>query len=110
MVMPPEQRIAQRTLVGLFRGGSGVRLTREDGLCVWRGRESEEWGLGASQLTKHLDALEIPYVVAIMKMKSGTGMKAGFDVRVPWNQLDKVTRWVPSFQKSIEAACSQDAS
>lgn len=107
MVMIPEQRAAQRTLIGLFRGGSGVRLSKEDGLCIWRGVESEEWGLGAVQLTEHLDALGIPYSVAIMASPFRKGMKPGFDVRITWDQLHLVTKWVPSFRRVIDAVAAQ---
>lgn len=103
MALAPEQRAAQRSLIGILNTGSGVRLNRTDGLCMWRGREAEEWGGGAGVVTEKLDVLGIPYTVAVTHMTFKSGRQPGFDVRIRWEDLGAVLRWMPSFQKSIDA-------
>jgi hypothetical protein len=102
--MPPEQRAAQRTLIGLFRTGGGVWLDEQRGLCMWRSPEAAEWGLDATALSKHLDVLEVPYTVSPEVLDVGKRKKAGFTIQVARNDFGAITRWVPSFQKSIDAA------
>ena len=62
--MDPAKRAAQQSLIGLFRGGYGVRPSVDDGLHILRGKSTEE-GTSGTALTPHLDALSIPYRVAI---------------------------------------------
>lgn len=102
--MPPEQRAAQRTLIGLFRAGSYVWLDEQRGLCMWRSHDAGEWMQDAGELGTHLETLEIPYSVAIETQIVRKRQVAGFTVQVARKDFPAITRWVPSFQKSIDAA------
>lgn len=104
MPLTPEQRAAQRTLIGLFRAGSYVWLDEQRGLCMWRSRDAGEWMQDAGELGNHLEALEVPYTVAVEKQIVRKRQTPGFTVQVARADLPAVTRWVPSFQKSIDAA------
>ena len=95
---------APRTLVGLFRGGSGVWLYEKRGLCVRRSREALEWGLGAAELSEHLEALDVPYTVAAETITIGGERKVGLSVQVSRKDLGSMSRFVPSFQRRIDAA------
>jgi len=104
MALPSAQRAAQQSLVGLVRVGSAV-VSRRDGLTIWRTKGSEEWQVGASEITGHLDVLDVPYSVAIVvRPARGTrARQAGFQIRVAWDQLDSLRRWVPSLQRLMDA-------
>ena len=104
MALPPAQRAAQRSLVALVRVGSAV-VSRRDGLSIWRANGSEEFQVRAAEITGHLDVLEVPYSVAIVvRTARGTRPRqAGYQIRVAWDHLDRVTRWVPSLQRLIDA-------
>jgi hypothetical protein len=80
-------------------------VSRRDGLSIWRANGSEEFQVGAAEITGHLDALEVPYSVAVVvRTARGTrARQAGYQIRVAWDQLDRVTRWVPSLQQLIDA-------
>ena len=104
MPMSPKQRAAQRTLIGLFRAGSYVWLDEQRGLCMWRSRDAGEWMQDAGELGEHLDALDIPYTVAVETKVVRKRHVAGFTIQVARADLPAVTKWVPSFQKSIDAA------
>lgn len=102
--MPPEQRAAQRTLIGLFRAGSHVWLDENRGLCIWRSRGAGEYMQDAGELGKHFDALDVPYTVAVESQMVRTRTTPGFTLQVARKDLGAITRFVPSFQKSIDAA------
>lgn len=102
--LTPDQRAAQRSLVGLVRVGSAV-VDSVDGLCIWRAAGAEEWQVGPEEITAHLETLRIPYQV-VVKVKPRTAKRpaqGGFEVQVPWESLPAVTRWVPSVQRLIDA-------
>lgn len=102
--MPPEQRAVQRTLIGLFRAGSYVWLDEQRGLCMWRSRDAGGWMQDAGELGTHLEALEIPYTVAVETQIVRKRQVAGFTIQVARTDLPAVTKWIPSFQKSIGVA------
>lgn len=102
--MPPEQRAAQQTLIGLFRAGSHVWLDENRGLCIWRSRDAGEYMQDATELSKHLDALDVPYTVAVESQIVRKRTTSGLTLQVARKDFGAITRFVPSFQKSIDAA------
>lgn len=102
--MPPEQRAAQQTLIGLFRAGSHVWLDEKRGLCIWRSRDAGEYMKDTSELSQHLDALDVPYTVAVETQIVRKPSTAGLTLQVARKDFGAITRFVPSFQKSIDAA------
>ena len=102
MPLTPAQRAAQRSLVGLIRAGS-AQLDSNIGLRIWRAAGSEEWQVGVDEITDHLATLEIPHTVALVRRTTGRAVRAGFEVRVAWDDLDSVLRWAPSLQPLIDA-------
>lgn len=80
------------------------------GLCIWRDkRASEEWGLGIPELSDYFDTLEIPYSVRVELLTVGKQKKAGFTASIRWDDLDFLTRWVPSFQQQVDNAKAEIA-
>lgn len=104
MPLTPEQRSAQRSLVGFVRAGYGVFLDEQRGFCIWRGKTAQTSGVGIGEVTRHLDALEVPYTVAVETMTVRRRQQAGFTAQVAREDLPTLVRWVPSLQRSIEAA------
>lgn len=106
MAKPPEQRAAQRRLVGLINAGSGLWLDEERGLCIWRSHDAAEQLTGITRITDTLDALNIPYSVAIEKMfvSKSEGTKVGLTAQIARHDLGGVVEWMPSFQKTIDRA------
>ena len=99
----PEQRLAQRKLVGTLNRQNAMWFDPNGSFCIWRDqRASDEWGAGIPELSKHFDVLEIPYAVRAEVVPAGKRKKAGFTLVVAWNDLDALTRWAPSFQKQID--------
>jgi len=90
--------------MGLFRAGSHVWLDDQRGLCIWRSRDASEYMQDTSELSKHLDALEIPYTVAIETQMVRKSSTSGLTLQVARQNFGAITRFVPSFQKSIDAA------
>lgn len=105
MALTPEERTAQRKLVGTLNLESGMWFEADIGFCLWRDqRASTEWGAGIPELSVHFDTLEIPYVVRVEVLNVGNQKKAGFTLMVRWDDLPTLTRWIPSFQKHIDGA------
>jgi hypothetical protein len=102
--LTPEQRAAQRSLVGFVRAGYGVFLDEQRGFCIWRGTTAQASGVGINEVTGHLDVLEVPYTVAVETMTVRRREQAGFAAQVARADLPALVRWVPSLQKSIDAA------
>lgn len=104
MALTPEQRTAQRKLVGTLNLKSSMWFEPNGEFCIWRDqRASTEWGAGIPELSAHFDTLEIPYVVRVELLNVGKNKKkAGFTLVVRWDDLPALTRWVPSFQKQID--------
>jgi hypothetical protein len=104
MALTPEQRTAQRKIVGTLNLRSFMWFDPHGQFCIWRdNRASTEWGAGIPELSAHFDTLEIPYSVRIQMMTvSKNNRKAGAALVVQWGDLPALTRWVPSFQKQIE--------
>lgn len=103
MTLTPEQRAAQRKIVGTLTLKSGMWFEPNGQLCIWRdGRASAEWGNGIPELSEHFDTLEIPYFVRVEFLTVGKRKKPGFTLVVRWDDLPALTRWVPSFKKQID--------
>ena len=103
MALTPEQRTAQRKIVGTLSLKSHMWFELTGDFCIWRDdRASAEWGAGIPELSEHFDALEIPYLVRVEVVNTGKRKKAGFTLVVQRNDLPALTRWVPSFQKQID--------
>ncbi|HZJ04715.1 MAG TPA: hypothetical protein VFD59_04490 [Nocardioidaceae bacterium] len=94
----------QRTIVGLVRGG-GAHL-HEEGWKVWRHPQAGEWQASTEEITAHLDALEVPYTVSIVRRRQSSRSAvsvAGLELRVATSDLPALLRWVPSLQRQIDA-------
>lgn len=105
MVLTPEERTAQRKLVGTLNMRNAMWFEPKVGFCIWRDqRASQEWGGGIPELSAHFDTLAIPYVVRSEVLTVGKRQKAGFTLVVQWDELPALTRWAPSFQKQIDSA------
>jgi hypothetical protein len=103
MALTPEQRSAQRKLVGTLNLKSGMWFEPDVGFCLWRDHQaSAEWGAGIPELSINFDTLEIPYVVRPEVLTVREREKAGLTLIVRWDDLDSLTKWVPSFQKQID--------
>lgn len=74
----------------------------EAGLCIWRGRKADAEGRGSTELSGHLDALDVPYSVRLEALTVRGRRQTGFTVVVGWENLEALTRWVPSFQEQID--------
>jgi len=105
MTLTPEQRTAQRKIVGTLNVKNYMWFDPDMGFCLWRDkRASTEWGAGIPELSAHFDALEIPYSVQVRMMTVTKQRKAGFTLVVGWDDLPALVRWMPSFQKQIDDA------
>jgi len=104
MAHTPEQRTAQRKLVGTLNTKNYMWFDPNGDFCIWRDqRASTEWGAGIPELSAHFDTLEIPYVVRPEVVNVSTSKKkAGFTLVVPSEDMRAITRWMPSFQKNID--------
>lgn len=110
MALTPEQRTAQRKLVGTLNLRSGMWFDPDIGFCIWRDqRASIDWGAGIPELGAHFDTFEIPYVVRVEVLTVGRQNKPGFTLVVWWDDLHALTRWVPSYQKQIDNARAEIA-
>ncbi|MEU0832309.1 hypothetical protein [Streptomyces sp. NPDC005969] len=108
-----DERHAQRRLIGLINTGSTTYLCSTH-LGFFREWDREEWAEGIHVADEHevmaaLDTLGIPYLAEIMKgMFPGQPFhpmgRTGTDIRIPWDDFDRVLHWMPSFQKRIDAA------
>lgn len=85
-----------------MRAGS-AQLYEKHGLCIWREQGSEEWQVGVDEITDHLEALDIRYTVVVARRTVRRRLRPGFEVRVAWDNLAEVVRWVPSVQVLIDA-------
>jgi hypothetical protein len=97
-----EERSAQRTLLGLLRGGN-TTIDTVVGLRIWRADGSGEYMASVEEISEHLDALRIPHHVAVVRRRYHGRVATGFEVQVAWDDLDTVLRWAPSLQKLIDA-------
>lgn len=105
MVLTPEERTAQRKLIGTLNMRNAMWFEPGVGFCIWRDqRASQEWGAGIPELSGHFDTLAIPYVVRPEVQTIGKRQKAGLTLVVRWEDLPSLTRWAPSFQKQIDSA------
>jgi hypothetical protein len=104
MAHTPEQRTAQRKLVGTLNTKNYMWFDPNGDFCIWRDqRASTEWGAGIPELSAHFDTLEIPYVVRPEVVNVSTSKKkAGYTLVVPSEDMRAITRWMPSFQKTID--------
>lgn len=108
MALTPEQRTAQRKIVGTLNLKNLMWFEPTGEFCIWRDQQaSEDWGAGIPELSKHFDILEIPYSVRVQMQNVGKRRKAGFTLVVQWDDLPALTRWVPSFQTQIDNVRSQ---
>ena len=104
MALTPEQRNAQRKIVGTLNARSYMWFEPDLAFCIWRDeRASTEWGAGIPELSAYYDTLEIPYEVRIETIPAGKKKKTGFTLVVKRDDLPALTRWMPSFQKQIDA-------
>lgn len=102
MPLTPEERLAQRVVGGIIRTG-GARLSREQ-LMIWRSKDAGEFGADAAEVTEHLEALGVPYTVAITRGPTKhTKRQLGFRVDVAWDDLGTLERWLPSLRPLIDA-------
>ena len=104
MAHTPEQRTAQRKLVGTLNVKNYMWFDLTGDFCIWRDqRASTEWGAGIPELSAHFETLEIPFVVRPELLNVGKNKKkAGFTLVVQSDDLPALTRWMPSFQKNID--------
>lgn len=100
--LTPEQRAAQRKLVGTLNVKNAMWFEPNGEFCIWRDQVAEEWGGGIPELSEAYDALEIPYVVRVEVKILKKRRTAGFTIVVAWDDLPALTQWVPSFQKQID--------
>ena len=111
MALTPEQRTAQRKLVGTLNLKSHMWFELSGDFCIWRDeRASAAWGAGIPELSAHLDTLEIPYIVRVEWISAGNNKKKlGFTLVIVSGDLPKLTRWAPSFQKQIDNVSAEIA-
>ena len=102
MTLTPAERAAQRSLVGLVQTGA-AQLDSAEGLRIWRASGSEEWQIGVDEVAGHFETLGIPHHIALVRRTVRRRPVAGFEVRVGWDDLPAVLRWVPSLQRLIDA-------
>lgn len=104
MALSPEQRTAQRVFVGLVRVGA-FRLDKTTGWSIWRLNGSEEWQRDVPELSKALDALGVPYSVAVerRKVRNYAQPQMGFRLIIGWNDVDQLVAWVPSLRQYVDA-------
>lgn len=97
-----EQRAAQRKLVGTLKRKNAMWFEPNGAFCIWRDEVAEEWGGGIPQISEAYDALGIPYIVRVEQVTVGKRKKVGFTIVVSWENLSALTRWAPSFHKTID--------
>jgi hypothetical protein len=103
MTLTPEQRTAQRKIVGMLNLKSTMWFEPTGDFCVWRDNVASEWGGGIPEVSAHFDTLEIPYSVRLEMLNVGKPKKKpGFTLVVQSDDLPTLTRWVPSFQKQVD--------
>lgn len=107
MVLTPEERQAQRVLVGLVHRGASQ--LDPGGWRVWRTVRSQD-GAGATfeEITEYLDTLNIPYEVEIRRgqYSSRRQVETAFEAVVRTKDLPALVRWVPSLQGAIDRLAS----
>lgn len=102
--LTPQQRQAQRVIVGIVRGGAAQ--LHEAGWRVWRHPDAGEWQASAEEIAAHLDVLEVPYTVAVVRRRHSRRSPAavtGLEIRVATADLPALLRWVPSLQQLMDA-------
>ena len=100
MAHTPQQRTAQRSLNGCING-PWTRLSKTDGLVIWR--PSDEiidsfGGVRLHEITTHLDSLDVPYDVLLMRRGPTKSMSntPGFAARILWEDLHVLEKWLPT--------------
>jgi hypothetical protein len=102
MALTSQERAAQRSLVGLIHAGS-AQLDSAVGLRIWRAPGSEEWQIGVDEISEYFETLGIPHHVALVRRTVRRRTVVGFEIRVDWDDLPTMLRWVPSLQRLIDA-------
>ena len=65
---------------------------------------AEEYKAGAPEITHHLDVLDVPYYVAVTTGPSKrTSRELGWNVKVRWEDLGQLQRWVPALRRMVDA-------
>jgi hypothetical protein len=101
--LTPEQRDAQRKIVGTLNVKKLMWFEPNGDFCIWRDeRSSTEYGQGIPELSKLYDVLEIPYYVRVEMLLVGKKQTPGFSLAVRWDDLPALTKWAPSFQKQVD--------
>jgi hypothetical protein len=105
VALTDRERYAQRVLIGVIRHGGGTAVLTRDHLGIWRERGSEEWKAGTGELSALLADLAIPHTVVDLTRPATSTLpaRAGQEIRIAWDDLHTVVRWMPSFQKLIDA-------
>jgi hypothetical protein len=107
----PEQRAAQRSLNGCING-PWTRMSKADGLVIWRPSDEivdSYGGARFSQIVDHLDSLEIPYDVLLMRRGPTKTMSntPGFAARISWDNLRFLEVWLPTRVGRLRIAVEQ---
>ncbi|MER5913863.1 hypothetical protein ABT124_26130 [Streptomyces sp. NPDC001982] len=86
--------------------GGHIYLRRTH-LGIFREKHAEEWKAGIDEVTDALDVLGIPYTVCLMKgmfpTKAMPRSRTGYEARIVWDDLHHVVKWMPSFEKMMDA-------
>ncbi|MFZ3493080.1 hypothetical protein ACODT5_07580 [Streptomyces sp. 5.8] len=96
------ERAAQRRMVAVVRI-SGV--LSGGGLAVWRDDVTGEWKASPEELSQDLDLLGVPHetVIAFRPPRAREARRRkGRELRIPFAELGRLVRWVPSLQQSID--------
>lgn len=101
--VPPEQRSAQRQLVGILNRGFtidevGVCIPRSETLSIMYG------GATPAEVSETLELLNIPYEVIVTSVTGRRGEPVGFDLRIAWNDLPALARWAPTAARKADDA------
>lgn len=96
------QRAAQKRIVGVVRASCVLGLF---GLALWREADAGEWKASAEEVAADLAVLGVPHTVvgANRPPTSRSPMvRRGREIRVVWDDLPALTRWMPSLAKAME--------
>lgn len=96
------ERAAQRRVVGVVRI-SGV--LSGGGLAVWRNDATGDSGASAAELSQDLNLLGVPHetVTAFRPRRAREPYhRKGREVRIPFAEIGRLVRWVPSLQQPID--------
>lgn len=111
MALTPQQRSASARLRGIVRSGGGTLDTT--GLSIWREENAGEWKADIKEVTDALEALEVPYTVAIARRPAHRSAKRtpriGWQAQIAWNDLHLLTPWMPKTLQGLIDAVAEDA-